>query len=300
MVSKARSASAVAALSIISVIACLCLVLVGYALAQEESKPVIREDYRVTINPVGDARIVDTVKYSADDYKIIKKAVKKNPTFLTRRYTTDTDIGEVVDFETDMNDAEHSIVITFDTPGYAYNMKDYWVAYGFPAKPKDKSGREFTFESTADWNNEFTLFTSLPAQVKTTIELPVGAKKARYDEGEKAIKYQLPATRSLMGFWSENRTTLSIIFGLLTLVCAGLLAFVYTRKPKVKPAYTVAYTPVVTPTVVPPGPTPAARVTPSAPAAQAAPEKEKPVACKNCGAEMAPGKKFCTHCGTHA
>ncbi|MCJ7782843.1 MAG: hypothetical protein MUP41_02870, partial [Desulfobacterales bacterium] len=140
-------------LTLIPLAICIALPLSGRALARQDGEPTITETYRVTINDVGDAQIEDTIKYDKKDYKDVKGVVADNPTFLTRLYTTERDIGEVLNFDTELDDANSQVVITFDTPGYSYNMKDNWVIFGITNKPKKESGRTIEFEEQTDINN---------------------------------------------------------------------------------------------------------------------------------------------------
>ncbi|MCJ7744732.1 MAG: zinc ribbon domain-containing protein [Actinobacteria bacterium] len=273
------------ALVVIPLALCLLLLLWGLALAQEDgqtAEPTITETYRVAINDVGDAQIEDTIKYSEQDYEDMKKVITDNPTFLTRLYTTERDIAEVLNFDTEMDDANRQVVITFDTPGYSYNMKDSWVIYGITNKPKKESGRTIEFEEQTDINNEFSLFTDQTLKTRTVYELPKKARNARYNKEEKQVEYVMPEARASLGFWSQNRTLLSVIFGILALLFAGLMAFVITRKTIEAPA-------------------PAHRVTPTTPppstVMEAVPEKRETGVCEKCGRKIKHGKKFCTHCG---
>ena len=286
MVRKRRSVKRV--LTLIPLAICIALPLSGRALAQQDGKPTITETYRVTINDVGDAQIEDTIKYDKKDYKDVKGVVADNPTFLTRLYTTERDIGEVLNFDTELDDAKSQVVITFDTPGYSYNMKDNWVIFGITNKPKKESGRTIEFEEQTDINNEFSLFTDQTLKTKTIYELPQKAKNARYNKEEKTIEYAMPEAKAQLGFWSESKKLLSVLFGILTLVFAGLLVFVITRKTVVAPASSL-----VTPATPPPST--AAQV--AKPHTAGAPGVKEAGACKKCGKKLKPGKKFCTHCG---
>lgn len=277
-------------LAIVPLFLLAALLLAGVGLAREGEKPTINEEYKVTINEVGDGRVVDTMKYGKDDYTAIKKVEKKNRGFLTRRFKTDDNTGELVDFKTDMDDSSHSVVINYDKPGFAYNSKGVFAVYGMTEKPKDNKGKTFTFEEKSTINSEFTLFTDQVILTKTIIELPEAASNPRYDAEEKAILYDMPPAATQLGFFNENKALLSVVFGLLTLAFAGALAFVTTRKPTVE--HEAAGTPVTG------GPSLAAAAPPEQPEARA-PVKETPGFCRKCGAPMAEGKTFCIKCGAH-
>lgn len=263
-----------------SLLLALALLLVfataGACRAAESDEPTITEEYTVTVNPVGDGHIVDTITYSYDDFEAVKKVEDKNRGFLTRRYKTDDNRGEVVDFDVQLNASDNSVVITYDKPGFAYFTEGEWAVYGMAAKPKKQSGRSFTFEEKSTTNSEFTLFTDQVILTTTTIELPAAASDYRHDEDESAIKYGMPAAQSLMGFWSEKRVLMSMVFGLCAVVFAGLLILVLTRGT---------------------GRAAAAVVPPESPPAPSSPARFAAGFCGRCGKHVGEGKKFCPHCG---
>lgn len=272
------------------VIAALALLLISAAcFAQEDEKPTVTETYRVTINDVGDGHIVDTIKYSKDDYALIKKVENEKRGFLTRRFTDEDDTGELVDFNTDMDDKTNSVVITYDKPGMAYNTKGEFVFYGgFSTKPKTNSGNKYTFEETSTVNSEFTLFSDQVFKTTTEVTLPGAATGITFDDEDKALKYQMPPARTLYGFWSEQKVTVSIVFGLLTLMFAGMLGFVLTRK-------TAEDTPGGGAVSSAP---PAAVAAPPASTGQSSGDEPGHRFCPHCGGRLTEGKKFCTGCGS--
>lgn len=283
MVSARRSLKILAGLAPVYL---LLLGLLAYALAAET--PTITEDYRITINSVGDGHVVDTVKYSREDYDAIKKVHKEKQGFLTRRYMGEDLTGEVMDFNADLDDAARSVVITYDKPGFAYSTRGEFTLYGYTQKPKEESGNRFVFEEQSTVNSEFTLFTDQEIKTTTTIELPKEATNARYDSGDKAIKYDMPPASASYGFISQSKVLLSGVFGVCALLFAGMLAFVLTRKPLDAAVVEAA----AGPSGAPPAPGASTVEPPPAPAPQGV--------CKNCGGRLSPGKHFCTHCGAPA
>jgi hypothetical protein len=290
MVSRSKLALAVVALA-----ALLTFLFAATALAKAEDKPTVQETYQVTINEVGDGHVVDTIKYSKDDYAAIKKVANKKRSFLTRRYTAEDNTGELVDFNTEMDDATHSVVITYDKPGMAYSTEgsDFVYYGGFSAKPKAQAGNRFTFEDTTTVNSEFTLFTDQVFKTTSDVTLPASSSAAKYDSGDQALKYQMPAARTTYGFWGEQRVTLSVIFGLLTLVFAGTLILVIRRKPIEATAGAAAMAPVAQP--APPSVTPDASTSEAKPA-----DGPQHRFCSKCGSKLESGKHFCTNCGAKA
>jgi len=282
------------------------------ATAQEEAsqeEATISEEYSITINDVGDAHIENIIKYLPDDFEFIVGVMDESPDFFTRGFTADTNIGEVENFKTELDNSSNSINISFDTPGYSYNMEKYWAAYGFPVEPKKVSDNKFEYEETFEANGYFTLYTDQIWHTKNILVLPEDASGAKYNEEDGSMEYKLPA--ATMGFFSENRSLLLIVFGAGTLLFLALFFLVLTRKTAPLPAATG---PSIA--VPPPGTTPGTRTSPTAPPAgppppgRPAPPQPTPAApaqpptvqvakayCKNCGTEMVPGKKFCTRCG---
>lgn len=333
MVSRNPSLKTGLSVVLLALAAVLLAGLLAPATAAE--KPTMNEEYRVTINDVGDARIVDTIKYSKEDYSYVKKVEKENQGFLTRRFTTDDNTGEMLDFKADLDDGNRSVIITYEKPGYAYTEKGRFAIYGLPDKPKSEKGTTFTFEEKSTINSEFTLFTDQVILTRSVFELPGAASNARYDAEEEAILYEMPPASAQVGFFSANKTALSLLFGILTLAFAGGLAFVATRKPAAPPSAAVAdasAAPPAPPGVsapaspavgavqppaapAPPTGTPGSQVPSDGPVAPpttvgdssagqaaagtAAPGKKPVNFCRKCGAKMSRGRKFCTKCGTH-
>jgi hypothetical protein len=269
MVSTKKLCIIIAALAVLSL-------LVAAVSCLAEDKPTVTEKYEVTIDEVGDGHVTDTITYSKDDFETMKKVESKKRGFLTRRYTNEDTTGEIVDFNTDMNDKTHSVVITYDKPGMAYSTKGDFVLYAFDSKPKPgSSGRTFTLEETSTVNSEFTLFTDQVFKTTSVITLPASAAKAHYVSEDKALQYTMPAAKAMYGFWSDQKVLLSAIFALLTIVFAALLGFVWTRKP----AEAVA--------------APDQQAQPPAPVQPETGHKF----CEHCGGRITSDKSFCTNCG---
>ena len=252
--------------------AALLIALLGAGLAGAADSPTITETYKVTVNAVGDGHVIDTIKYSKNDYAAVKKVQSKKRGFLTRRYTDEDTTGELASFKTDMMDKTNSVVITYDTPGMAYSTKGDFVLYGYSAKPKQTSGKTFTFEDTSTVNSEFTLLTDQTFKTTSVITLPPAAANARYDSADKALKYAMPAAKAAYGFWSDQKVLFSIIFAILFLAFACLLVLVYTRKP--------------------------VEATISAHGQTADVSQAGHKFCEQCGNKLESGEHFCTNCGT--
>ncbi|MBN2169254.1 MAG: zinc ribbon domain-containing protein [Actinobacteria bacterium] len=283
------------------------------AVAQEEEEtPTIEEEYTVELNSVGDGHIVDTITYDEEDYEVVKEIAEESKGFLTRRYSAVDFTGELVDFNTEFDDENGSVIITYDMPGYAYNSEGSWMVYGFPEKPEEEGDLTFITTETSTTNSEFTLFTDQVIETTSTIKLPEDAKNAGYDSHEQAITYETTPPGSSLGFWSENKTLLLIVFGIAFFLFLGLLIFVITRKavgagpPRIAASpggvagtdYPIdAFAPSATTEGSTPPPAP---VTPGVEITEVVEEavvEETTLFCTSCGQKVPSGKQFCTHCG---
>lgn len=299
---------------LVLIVAGLALVLAGAYVAAGETAAVT-ETYQITLNDVGDGHVVDTIKYPKDAYKEVKKVEKKNRGFLTRRFSDEDNKGELHAFKVEMKDDSNSVIITYDKPGMAYTTKGDFTLYAFSKEPKKVSEHKFTEEETSTVENEFTLFEPVVFKTTTEVILPAAAKDAHYDEGDQALVYKMPAPKAQYGLLSDRKALFSTVFGVLTLLFAGMLGFVVTRKPveREAPEAGVARSegpgPVeAAPRVEPPAAsTTAAMPTgpiaePPAPAVAEKPsEPEKAERghkfCSACGHQLKPGNEFCTRCG---
>jgi len=248
-------------LTTLAVTAALLVLLFSAGLVRAADSPTVTETYSVAINNVGDAHVTDTIKYSKDDYAAIKKVASKKRSFLTRRFTDEDSTGELFDFNTDMMDDTNSVVITYDKPGMAYSTKGDFILYGYSSKPTSTAKGKFTFEDTSTVNSEFTLFTDQTFKTTTEVTLPASAAKAHWDSQDSALKYSMGPATATYGFWSDQKLLFTAIFAVLFLLFAGLLFFVYMRKP--------------VEAVAQPGHS----------------------FCEHCGTPLVAGKHFCTNCG---
>lgn len=280
-------------------IACV-LAFIGFGIvvhAQDE-EPTIEEEYAVELNNVGDGRIVDTIRYSKEDYKVIKETADENKGFLTRRYSAVDFTGEIVDFKTKFDDENESVVISYNMPGYAYNSEGVWTIYGFPEEPDKSDDLIYTTTETSTINSEFTLFTDQLIETTSTIKLPEDAKDIEYDSNEQALKYETVPADEMLGFWRENRTLLLVIFGILLALSLGLLVFVITRKSRLAEDTAVASDLPAASSRIPAqqSQTAVPQPSPAAPAPDNTTGKTA-VYCPVCGNKVPSGKHFCTHCG---
>jgi hypothetical protein len=275
---------------------------------------------------VGDAAITDQVSYDPDWFYEFGYVFEEYPNLLSRRFRADTNVGELENFDVQVNAESSAITVTFDAPGIVYNLGDEWVLFGYPDYEVSSVGDDQVV-LTGSWlvTGEYTLFEELGWEDTVIIDLPEGATGARYDDSDGAIYYQLAYTgeTASAGFLEDNKTIMLIVFGVLMGLSLLLFIMVVLRKekeppaqpalaqaapPTVPPAATQAPPPSAPPTAAQPPPpsappTAAQPPPPSAPpTAQAAPPEAQaaaPTFCKKCGKPtIKEGASFCKNCGT--
>ena len=295
------------------------LLLATPAAAQEEGQEIdeyyftVSEEYNVVLNDVGDAAITDQVTYDPDWFYEFGYVFEEYPNLLSRRFRADTTVGELENFDVQVDSAASTITVTFDAPGLVYNLGDEWVLFGYP-EYEVSSVDDDQVVLTGSWlvTGEYTLFEELGWEDTVIVDLPEGATGARYDEGDGGIYYQLEYTgeTASAGFLEENKTTMLIVFAVLMGLSLLLFILVVTRKekePPAQPAVAQAAPPPVPPAPAqtpPPSAPPAAQPPPPSapPEAQAAPpevQEAAPTFCKKCGKPtIKEGASFCKNCGT--
>jgi len=256
----------------------------------EEGDFAMQEEYRMEINETGDAHITDTITYDQvwfDEYGYI---FEENPNLLSRRYRADSNVGEVENFDADIDSGDATITISFDTPGLAYYLADGWTIFGYGNyELVDEGDDEVTLQAAWTVTNEFSLFEPMSLAEEVVIVLPPGAQNAAFDETTGAIEYDLAYAEQGAGFLEDNKTLLIIVFALVMAGSLILLLYAFTR-PAQAPAAVAAAT----------APAPAAAQTPppaAAPAATPAPAAA-PRFCKKCGhPRSSADERFCRKCG---
>lgn len=281
------------------------------ALAQGEESVPMQEEVLIEVNELGDAHVTDTITYDEAWFEEFGGVFDENPFLLSRRYREDSDVGEVENFDADIDSGDATVTITFDTPGLVYNLGDGWEIYGYGGYGlSDASDEEVVLEAVwENVNSEYTLWFDMPLEQKVTIDLPDGATDASFDDATGTIRYQLAYVPGEEGaqdgggnILAENKTTFIIVFGLLMALSLLLFLFAITRKVKEAPAVAaVAAAPVTTaPVTAPetaPSPPAAAPAPPEEPP-QAAEEKDMQMFCRKCGnPKESPDERFCRKCG---
>jgi hypothetical protein len=253
-----------------------------WAQGLEDEYLTLEEEVLIEIDEVGDAHITDTITYDPAWFEEYGYIFEENPNLLSRRYRSDSNVGEVENFDVDIDDRSSTITISFDTPGYAYNMGDTWHIYGYgdyEAQAED----EDQVELGASWilTSEFTLFESMPLEEKVIIDLPEGTAEADFVAEKGAIEYELPYKAEGQGVLAGNKTLFIIIFALIMALSLFLFLFAVTRKAAMRA------TPVM-----------AAPQTPGAYAGAPIETPKVPRFCKRCGQPRTdPESKFCKKCG---
>jgi hypothetical protein len=264
----------------------------------EGTRTFLKEKFTVELNEVGDAHYTDVLVYDDNWFAKNSKYFEEYPFLLSRRYRSEGNIREVDNFDVQVDKKKSTVTITFDTPGAAYNMGDYWILFGYPTEPEE--GEEMVFESEGTLSNEFTLWDTMDITTRTTVKLPPGATNSRYDTSKKAVVYELPYPAAPKeSALVKNRALFIALFGLLILISLILLAVSLLMKRRARPvaAVTMPATPPIIPSTTPPTP-PGSEVSTPPPVIVPSPPVMGKHFCKYCGRELTTGtEKFCKHCG---
>jgi hypothetical protein len=288
---------------VLAVAMILALILsVHPALAQEvgeEGEYTVQEEYRIEINETGDAHITDTITYDDEWFDEYGYLFEENPNLLSRRYRADSNVGEVENFDVNIDSGEATITVTFDTPGLAYNLSDGWTVFGYGDYEVASEGDdEVVLEALWTITNEYSLFEPMGLEEEVIIDLPEGAQGVDYDETTGAIEYDLAYTAKGGGVLASNKTLFTIVFAMIMALSLIFLLFVFTRRVQAPAAVDATGA----------GISPAAAGTPAA-SMQAQPERHEamvssdeagatPRFCKKCGHPWgSPDERFCRKCG---
>ncbi len=253
------------------------------ALAQEigeESDYSMQEEYRIELSDTGDAHITDTITYDPAWFEEFGYLFEENPNLLSRRYRADSNMGEVENFDVDIDSGDSTVTVTFDTPGLAYNLSDGWTVYGYADYELVEEGDdEVVLQAAWTVTNEFSLFEPMGLEEEVIIDLPDGAQNGDYDEATGAIEYDLAYAAEGEGVLAANRTLFTIIFAVVMALSLILLLYLFTHRGQTPVPVEAA---AAGPQVVEPG---VGAVT-------------KPKFCKKCGYPRASeDERFCRKCG---
>lgn len=318
---------------------CALMVAAGVARADEgvsTGNYKAQETVTITVNALGDAHYEDVVKYESGFFNTAGFSFDKYPFLLSRRFEQKAAVSEIANFKSKLNRDAATVTLTFDKPGYAYNLGDHWMLPGFYSEPtlQTKSGRVFQQQSTE--NNEFTLWQDLDFSTTTHLKLPAAVKNVRWDEEQNAVLYELAyvAPAPPENVLQRNRTLFLALFAaLIAISLAGAATLLLRRRPIPVPATAVSHIPPE-PEALPAGPAPTlvAPEEPEArgPAVLAAPVEEvtaetvpeggadltaeegevlppdepsasahRPRFCEHCGEQLSGEAQFCPECGRH-
>lgn len=244
------------------------------ALAQDGEYGATQEEVLIEVNEVGDAHVTDTITYDEAWFEEYGAVFDENPFLLSRRYREDSDVGEVENFEADIDTGDSTVTLTFDAPGLVYNMGDRWELYGYADYElsdldDDKVVLEASWEGV---NSEYTLWFDMYLDETVVIDLPEGAANADFDPEDGAVSYELAyvpgaGTGKKGGLLAENKPVFGAVFGAVMALSLLLFIFAMTSKPREAPA--------------------------------AAPgERGAPMFCRKCGHPRgSPDERFCRKCG---
>ena len=280
MVGRSPLRRLVPCIAVLALIVCLS----AYpALAQEigeESSYSMQEEYRIELSDKGDAHITDTITYDPAWFEEFGYLFEENPNLLSRRYRADSNVGEVENFDVDIDSGDATIIVTFDTPGLAYNLSDGWTVFGYgDYELVDEGDDEVVLQAAWTVTNEFSLFEPMDLEEEVVIDLPDGAQNGDYDEATGAIEYDVAYTAKSEGVLAENQTLFTIFFAVIMALSLILLLYLFTRRGQ---------TPAVVEAVA------------AAPQAVELGEETavKPKFCKKCGYPRGSEEElFCRKCG---
>jgi hypothetical protein len=289
----------------------------AYPKGIEGASTVLDEERTIELNNVGDAHVTDVLKYDKTWFNSYEYIFEKYPFLLTRQSQTENNLREKENFESNIDKTNYSITLTYDEPGYAYNMGDSWVLLDFPEKPKFDKGGQFVYEGEGTEVSAFTLWDTMHINYTTIVEPPAGATNAGYDQSQKGLAYQLPyvAAGASSNPLANNKALFIALFVILMIVSLGGAVFFLTRKAGVAPAVAgspftpgaptapegMAPPPITTPTTASPTPptvAPAAMVVTQTMAPQV-PTEEPSTQKEAAATEEERGSKFCKFCGSH-
>jgi hypothetical protein len=315
---RAKKTTSILSIVLVSVFAAaLLLPFITFASGQGVGSAAdftIEEQYTVELTSTGDAHVTDVLTYDDAWFSDNSSVFEEYPNLLSRRYRDNTDVGEIENFDAKVNQKKSTVTITFDSPGYAYNMGDNWAVYGFGYEPSKQQSGEMVFEGEGTMNNEFTLFEEIPFTITTTVKFPQGASNPKYDAADSIVTYELPyKTAKLGNFLQDSKGVWIPIFIVLMLLSLILLLYVVLNSrrstvvaagPGAGPGAGMPLPPPVPPVqAAPVAPAPSAAAAPPAapaPSVEAA-AVEPPVKqrfCKHCGSALKEAdKSFCSSCG---
>jgi ribosomal protein L40E len=288
MVGRSPLRTLVPVIAVLALIVCLSA---WPALAQgvgEEGDYSMQEEYRIELSDTGDAHITDTITYDPDWFDEFGYLFDENPNLLSRRYRADSNVGEVENFNVDIDSGEATVTVTFDTPGLAYNLSDGWTVFGYNGyELVEESDDEVALRSAWTVTNEFSLFEPMNVDEEVIIDLPDGAQNGDYNETTGAIEYDLTYAAKSEGILAENQILFTIIFAVVMVLSLILLLYLFTRRGQTPAA--------VEATATGPQVTGAMAAEPVAPGAEST---AKPKFCKKCGyARASEEERFCRKCG---
>jgi hypothetical protein len=219
---------------LVAVLALIVCLSAYPALAQEigeESDYSMQEEYRIELSDTGDAHITDTITYDPAWFEEFGYVFEENPNLLSRRYRADSNVGEVENFDVDIDSGDATITVTFDTPGLAYNLSGGWTVFGYGDYELASEGdAEVVLQAGWTVTNEFSLFEPMGLEEEVVIDLPDGAQNGDYDEATGAIEYDLAFTEESEGVLAENQTLFTIIFAVIMALSLILLLYLFTRR----------------------------------------------------------------------
>jgi hypothetical protein len=248
---------------------------------EQEFKPTVIETKSITLDELGNGRVSHTIQYKKDAlYQKVSKLAKKYKNFISRHYGREDTLKVVENFTQKIDDTNKRIVLTYDSPGYAYNWEEYWSIGGMQDfEVTKKTKKTLVFKEDYNGRSDLTYYTTQPIRSVFEYVVPKSATNLQYDKDAGRVKYDLKPAPP--GFFDANKTWLSMMFGVLALLFLGLLVLFVVKTRRI-PSADVVIAPVV----------PTAKETESTVQPEAGERT-----CRNCGKQAPEGKKYCSGCG---
>ncbi len=182
----------------------------------------IKMEFEVTIDNVGNAKIVYKQSATAAQWKILNQVYGQNPALLKRDIMKELSAYELYNFDFKKDDMNRTFILTFKAKGVArYKGNGIWdMEIEKTFSPKKISDRDWYLTSTETMGN--VLYES-----HFTVKLPEGVKKSEIttDEfGKQVLRYQLPLERKMPIY-----LILGAVFAVLGI---GLVGASFIIKPK--------------------------------------------------------------------
>jgi hypothetical protein len=220
----------------------LCLPLAAAGQAWASGNYAVKSSYSVTIDALGTAHVVDVWTYDEELFRDAVDEFTDHPSLLSRDNRQEILMGKYRDFRHTIDAKDHTVTMTWNEPGYAYDRGDHWEVWLSADAPDKLSGREAVWTDTdADYSSARTYWYTTDLSTTTHMKLPAAATGAKWDDGRQRLVYDLayvpPAPpRNLL---QRNQLPFALGFGLIAAASlAGIV--VVLRRARRRPVAALA------------------------------------------------------------